>query len=460
MSARRTARTSRSPRTVEDAPTLPHSVEAEQAVIGGLLLEASAWDQVADVINEKDFCRPDHRLIFGAIGALVRIGRPCDVVTVSDQLERMGKLDVVGGLAYLSTLARDTPTAANVRAYADIVRERAARRRCIEAARALGERAADGATAADLAADLEREAATLRRVSPKAGTSRFQRLEFGEMRAHLTDGYVVKGLIAPNTLVLVVGGSGSGKTFFTTDLSVHIAAQRPWRGRKVRGGLVVYVALEGAASAENRFAALRDEAEIPKGIPLVQTPVPLNLRDTSDVADLISFVRDNESTYGEKCVAIFIDTLSRAMAGGDENAPDDMGALIGGADAVRIATGAAIVLIHHVGKDMERGARGHSSLRAALDTEIEVSVTAEGQRAAKVTKQRDLPGGDEFAYRLRQVILGRDEDGDAVTTCVVEPVDSPQPAQPAKEIAGSEDTLALSRRRMKRGIRDGDSFSF
>ena len=116
-----------------DAPTPPHSIEAEQDVLGGLLLDTSAWDQVADAINEKDFYRPDHRLIFEAIAVLAGSAKPCDVVTVSEQLERLGKLDAAGGLAYLSTLARDTPTAANVRAYADIVRERSLLRQLIQA---------------------------------------------------------------------------------------------------------------------------------------------------------------------------------------------------------------------------------------------------------------------------------------------------------------------------------------
>ncbi|MFI4884891.1 MAG: replicative DNA helicase [Steroidobacterales bacterium] len=116
-----------------DALTPPHSIEAEQAVLGGLLLDTSAWDQVADAINEADFYRPDHRLIFEAIGALAGAGKPCDVVTVSEQLERTAKLEAVGGLAYLSSLARDTPTAANVRAYADIVRERSLLRQLIKA---------------------------------------------------------------------------------------------------------------------------------------------------------------------------------------------------------------------------------------------------------------------------------------------------------------------------------------
>ena len=127
------ARRERGSVTAVDAPTPPHSIEAEQAVLGGLLLDVSAWDQVSDAINEGDFYRPDHRLIFEAIGALAGAAKPCDVVTVSEQLERTAKLEAVGGVAYLSSLARDTPTAANVRAYADIVRERSLLRQLIQA---------------------------------------------------------------------------------------------------------------------------------------------------------------------------------------------------------------------------------------------------------------------------------------------------------------------------------------
>ncbi len=108
----------------DELRTPPHSVEAEQSVLGGLLLDATAWDNVADVVRAEDFYRPDHALIFEAIGQLAAAGKPCDVVTVSEQLERHARLADAGGLAYLGTLARDTPGAANVRAYGEIVRER------------------------------------------------------------------------------------------------------------------------------------------------------------------------------------------------------------------------------------------------------------------------------------------------------------------------------------------------
>jgi replicative DNA helicase len=117
--------------------TPPHSVEAEQAVIGGLLLDTQAWDQVGDSIVSEDFYRPDHRMMFEAISDLVAESKPIDVVTVSEMLERRGKLADVGGLAYLSTLVRDTPTAANARAYAQIVREKALLRSLISAGHAI-----------------------------------------------------------------------------------------------------------------------------------------------------------------------------------------------------------------------------------------------------------------------------------------------------------------------------------
>jgi replicative DNA helicase len=109
----------------------PHSVEAEQSVLGGLMLDAAAWDQVADRVIAEDFYRNDHRLIFEAVAGLIERNQPCDAVTLSGYLEGQGVLDQVGGLSYLGSLARDTPSSANIRAYADIVRERSVLRQLI-----------------------------------------------------------------------------------------------------------------------------------------------------------------------------------------------------------------------------------------------------------------------------------------------------------------------------------------
>ncbi len=111
----------------------PHSIEAEQSVLGGLMLDSAAWDQVADRVTAEDFYRNDHRLIFEAVAGLIERTQPCDAVTLAGHLESQGVLDQVGGLGYLGSLARDTPTAANIRAYADIVRERSVLRQLITA---------------------------------------------------------------------------------------------------------------------------------------------------------------------------------------------------------------------------------------------------------------------------------------------------------------------------------------
>jgi replicative DNA helicase len=111
----------------------PHSIEAEQSVLGGLMLDAAAWDQIADRVVAEDFYRNDHRLVFEAVAVLIERSQPCDAVTLSGHLESQGLLEQVGGLSYLGSLARDTPTTANIRAYADIVRERSVLRQLITA---------------------------------------------------------------------------------------------------------------------------------------------------------------------------------------------------------------------------------------------------------------------------------------------------------------------------------------
>ncbi len=136
----------------------PFSIEAEQAVLGGLMLDNNAWDQVADVVVEDDFYRRDHRLIFRAIAYLSNNGEPCDAVTLSEWLDQRKELDNVGGLSYLGTLAKNTPTSANIKAYAEIVRERSILRQLIQASNKISTHAyqAEGRTSADILQQAEK----------------------------------------------------------------------------------------------------------------------------------------------------------------------------------------------------------------------------------------------------------------------------------------------------------------
>ncbi len=117
----------------------PHSVEAEQSVLGGLLLDNSAWDRIADFLSESDFYRADHRQIYHHITRLIEANRPADAITVAESLESTKELESVGGLAYIGALAQNTPSAANIRRYAEIVRERAIMRKLAETASNIAE---------------------------------------------------------------------------------------------------------------------------------------------------------------------------------------------------------------------------------------------------------------------------------------------------------------------------------
>ncbi len=144
---------------VEDLKVPPHSLEAEQSVIGGLMLDNRAWDEIADIINEQDFYRHDHALILRAINALSENEQPYDVVTVSEWLGARSELDSIGGLAYLSILANDTPTAVNIKAYANIVREYSILRSLIQVGNEISASAhnADGKTSKQLVDEAERK---------------------------------------------------------------------------------------------------------------------------------------------------------------------------------------------------------------------------------------------------------------------------------------------------------------
>ncbi len=111
----------------------PHSIEGESSVLGGLLLDNGAWDRVADLLSDQDFYRREHQLIYAAAGALINASKPADIITVYEHLQNQGKADEVGGLSYLNALAQYVPSAANIRRYAEIVRERSILRKLVRA---------------------------------------------------------------------------------------------------------------------------------------------------------------------------------------------------------------------------------------------------------------------------------------------------------------------------------------
>ncbi|MFG6515891.1 AAA family ATPase [Sulfitobacter sp. 1A13496] len=261
----------------------------------------------------------------------------------------------------------------------------------------------------------------------------------GHFEPSLDRDYLVKGWLDKGTLTVVFGQSNVGKSFFALDLAHHISKGETWGKQRVNKGNVLYIAAEGGSSFPNRVSALDDPE-----FWVIAAPVTF-AGNAPDAASMVEMVQHLASQNG-RFDLIVVDTLSRVMGSGDENTAPDIADLIKNLDVLRRGTGSNIMLIHHSGKDIARGARGHSSLRAAVDTEIELTRDEIGVITAEVTKQRDGPTGYKFAYSLRQIELGRDQDGDPVTTCLVEPIiaaeaERPQVSGPALAALNTLDEL-------------------
>jgi hypothetical protein len=255
---------------------------------------------------------------------------------------------------------------------------------------------------------------------------------------------LIEGLLDCGALSLMFGPSGCGKTFFALDLAVHIASGMPWRGRTVHQGAVVYVAAEGGYGMLDRLTAFSCKyGTDPKDVPLYVIPEPIDLCHSDGDVDLLLGHLDN-LPKDQTLRLIHIDTASRALAGGNENSPDHMGVLIKRCDKLRAKTGAHVMLLHHTGKDTSHGARGHSSLRAAVDTEIELTWDKEGQSGfATVTKQRDSRTEGSFAFKLAEVDVDMRANGDPITSCVLVPIEQGRHASQGPHLTSAAQT-ALS----------------
>jgi len=221
----------------------PHAIEAEQAVLGGLMLDKRAWEQIADGICEEDFYRHDHRLIFRSIARLEAADKPFDVITLSDELSKTHELDAAGGLAYLGQLAKETPSAANIRAYADIVRERSVLRQLIEIGTDIAGSAYNpqGRESKELLDDAERKVFTIAEQGTRSGsgfrgmkdllTKTVEQIDFlfeqdgntSGVRTGFKDFDEMTTGLQKGELIIVAGRPSMGKTTFSMNIAENAA---------------------------------------------------------------------------------------------------------------------------------------------------------------------------------------------------------------------------------------------
>lgn len=273
------------------------------------------------------------------------------------------------------------------------------------------------------------EAEALREPAP----ARFALQSVAELMQAPVTRWTVRDVVPETGLMVVYGGPGSGKTFLMLDMACAIVRGKPWEGRRTREGVVVYVAAEGSlgvrvrAFLEHHKAKPAELANLLVLQSAINMLVPAGAMASQDVDDLIAAIRE---AAGDRPVRmVIVDTLARTMPGGNENAAEDMTAVISSAQRIERALGCVVAFVHHSGKDETKGSRGHSSLKGAAD--VEISVKRDGDiRTAVAEKVRD--GADAavlMTFKLTQVDLGsrRESDPDAdlqerITSCVVESV--------------------------------------
>ena len=240
-------------------------------------------------------------------------------------------------------------------------------------------------------------------------------VRLSDIKPILTSNALVRGWLDKNCLSIIYGPSNAGKTFVALDLAMHIAAGKPWRGCRVAGGPVLYIAAEGGMGVHNRLAAFKSDHPDMADAPFTLLPIGVDLHGAGDAVAICEAMQDEPAL-------IVIDTLARSMGSGDENTAKDASMFVRNCDLIREATGAHVMVIHHTGKDEDRGARGSSAFRGAVDGEVQV--TSDGQIFCH--KQRDQEKGAPLHFKLRQVVLGENEFGEPVTSAVVDAADPPK----------------------------------
>ena len=436
----------RGPELDDEPRAPPHSIEAEQSVLGGLMLDNGSWPKVEAILHAESFYSSAHQDIFTAMRELLVAGAPVDVAILADALRAAGKLEYVGGMSYLGALVENVPTARNIGHYAEIVRGHAIRRQLAAVGRDIAAAAfaqASDVVPATLLDDARERLDALTVADRRPG--RLQFLSVGQvLLLHGSEWRIVK-LIPGRGVVVIYGATGAGKTFLASDLAAAITHRQQWFGHRVKRGPVAYLAAEG--HLRHRLKAYVTEHPDADLTRLRVLQAPLDLRDPkADLAPLLGQLRALAVELGG-IAAVVVDTLNAVMVGGDENTSEAMGAVIAAARKIAEAVGCVTILIHHSGKDPDRGPRGFSGLTAAVDCQILVT-NRDGVRCAEVEKLRDGESGERLCFRLKAHSWPSEdpeaEAGDLDSSCTVQPVDPtgfPAETKPPKLPKGT--TIAL-----------------
>jgi replicative DNA helicase len=418
----------------------PHSVEAEQSVLGGLLLDNLAWDRAADQLTDSDFYRLEHRLIFSAIGALVGHSKPADVITVFEQLQSHGQADDAGGLAYLNALAQSVPSAANLRRYAEIVSERAILRKLVAASDQIATNAfnTQGRPASQLLDEAESTILAIsrghQRTEPQTASDLLTDVldsiaaaAEGKAPGAMPTGIgpldrVLGGGLYPASVYVFAARPGSGKSSVARTILLSLSrlgipalllSQEMPKAQVMRALLAQLSRVDGLRL---KTGQLQDEdwRRLPDGADELRH-LPLRIDDQGGLT-LADIRRKARAVKGLKVLILDYLQLCRSTL---KNATtnDQVGEISKGLKALAMELGIAVVALSQLNRDVERRGnpepvlsdlRDSGSIEQDADAVTFLWTAQKGEESrllgVKVDKNRDGPAGAIFAMRWAPAI--------------------------------------------------------
>ena len=276
--------------------------------------------------------------------------------------------------------------------------------------------------------------------------SRFPLLSMAELEDLPDPAWLVRDLIGLETLVVLFGTPGAGKSFVALDIALSVASGRPWQDHEVQQGSVLYVVAEGGRGIKKRVQAWQQEYVSGSSPAFFLREAP-SLHIPKDLEDLTASIGD------QRFALIVADTVARTFTGGDENSSQDMGRWVDAATALQQQTGASLLAIHHEGKNASQGPRGSTALTAAADTVLRLQTDTHKRLTLSCMKQKDDDPFTTMSLRLEPVVLDGEPGAPSQSSCILVSAESPQAArlrpshlqyQTLAALAGCDDDVVAS----------------
>lgn len=396
-------------------PETLENLAAEQLLLGALMIANELIPEIAAKVTADDFFEPVHGRTFSAIIAESAAGRAINPVLLKPYFEGDEALKELGGIAYFARLSGDGGGLLSATELASQIHDFGMRRRLrADLSRALANVTDLTCPSADIV-DFELAAAA------QTGGGTFELLTIEGLRKLPPPAWLVHETVVIDGLTIIYGEPGAGKSFIALDMALRIALGRDWHGIRTKRTGVLYIAGEGVRGVSKRVEgwALHHGMDL-ANVPFVVMPVAAQLLEAADRAKLIRTIDEAKRLLNFEIGLTIVDTVSRAIAGSDENGQETMSAFVKGCDEIKAHTGGALIGIHHCGKDKERGMRGSSVLLGACDATIRLT-KEDGLVTLACEKQKDAEEQRPIYFRLEQCAWNtgtRDAQGIDLTTLV------------------------------------------